>query len=78
VSRILVTAKSRRNVRTVENTLQKGNMKRVITEELVKEKQLKSRHAEKRNVKKKEGKAMPVTGHEGPYGCKTSRLTHFL
>jgi hypothetical protein len=24
------------------------------------------------------GKAIPVTGHEGPYGCQTSRLTHFL
>jgi hypothetical protein len=24
------------------------------------------------------GKAIPVTGHEGPYGCETSRLPHFL
>jgi hypothetical protein len=24
------------------------------------------------------GKAIPVTGHEGPYGGKTSRLPHFL
>jgi hypothetical protein len=27
------------------------------------------------NVK---GKAIPVTGREGPYGCETSRLPHFL
>jgi hypothetical protein len=24
------------------------------------------------------GKAIPVTGHEGPEGCETSRLPHFL
>jgi hypothetical protein len=24
------------------------------------------------------GKAIPVTGREGPYGCETSRLPHFL
>jgi hypothetical protein len=24
------------------------------------------------------GKAIPVTGHEGPKGCETSRLSHFL
>jgi hypothetical protein len=24
------------------------------------------------------GKAIPVTGHEGPLGCETSRLPHFL
>jgi hypothetical protein len=24
------------------------------------------------------GKAIPVTGHEGPYGCETSRIPHFL
>jgi hypothetical protein len=24
------------------------------------------------------GKAIPVTGHEGPYCCETSRLQHFL
>jgi hypothetical protein len=23
-------------------------------------------------------KAVPVTGHEGPYGCETLRLPHFL
>jgi hypothetical protein len=23
-------------------------------------------------------KAVPVTGREGPYGCETSRLPHFL
>jgi hypothetical protein len=23
-------------------------------------------------------KAIPVTGHEGLYGCETSRLPHFL
>jgi hypothetical protein len=23
-------------------------------------------------------KAIPVTGHEGPWGCETSRLPHFL
>jgi hypothetical protein len=27
---------------------------------------------------KAKGKAIPVTGHKGPYGCKTSRLPHFL
>jgi hypothetical protein len=26
----------------------------------------------------KKGKAIPVTGHEGPQGCETSRLPHFL
>jgi hypothetical protein len=24
------------------------------------------------------GKAIPVTGHEGPWGCETSRLPHFV
>jgi hypothetical protein len=24
------------------------------------------------------GKAIPVTRHEGPYGCERSRLPHFL
>jgi hypothetical protein len=24
------------------------------------------------------GKAIPVTGRGGPYGCETSRLPHFL
>jgi hypothetical protein len=24
------------------------------------------------------GKAIPVTDHEGPYGCETSRLSHFV
>jgi hypothetical protein len=24
------------------------------------------------------GKAIPVTGREGPWGCETSRLPHFL
>jgi hypothetical protein len=28
--------------------------------------------------KKKKGKAIPVTGHEGPYGSETLRLPHFL
>jgi hypothetical protein len=28
--------------------------------------------------KKKKGKAIPVTGLEGPWGCETSRLPHFL
>jgi hypothetical protein len=28
--------------------------------------------------KGKEGKAIPVTGHEDPQGCETSRLPHFL
>jgi hypothetical protein len=28
--------------------------------------------------KKKRGKAVPVTGHEGPQGCETLRLPHFL
>jgi hypothetical protein len=28
------------------------------------------------NVKK--GKAIPVTGREGPKGCGTSRLSHFI
>jgi hypothetical protein len=27
-------------------------------------------------LKKKRGKAIPVTGHEGPQGCETLRLTH--
>jgi hypothetical protein len=27
---------------------------------------------------KKKGKAIPVTGREGPLGCETSRLPHFL
>jgi hypothetical protein len=26
----------------------------------------------------KEGKAIPATGHGGPHGCETSRLSHFL
>jgi hypothetical protein len=26
----------------------------------------------------KEGKAIPLTGRGGPYGCKTSRFPHFL
>jgi hypothetical protein len=30
-----------------------------------------------KNVKGK-GKSIPVTGHEGPKGCDTSRLTYFL
>jgi hypothetical protein len=30
-----------------------------------------------RKVKKK-GKTIPVTGREGPQGCETSRLPHFL
>jgi hypothetical protein len=28
--------------------------------------------------KKKKCKAIPVTGREGPRGCETSRLSHFL
>jgi hypothetical protein len=28
--------------------------------------------------KSKQGKAIPVTGREGPYGCETLRLPHFL
>jgi hypothetical protein len=28
--------------------------------------------------KKKVGKAIPVTGGGGPYGCETSRIPHFL
>jgi hypothetical protein len=27
---------------------------------------------------KRKGKAIPVTGHGGPYICETSRLPHFL
>jgi hypothetical protein len=27
---------------------------------------------------KKKGKAIPLTGRGGPYGCETSRLPHFL
>jgi hypothetical protein len=27
---------------------------------------------------KKKGKDIPVTGREGPEGCETSRLPHFL
>jgi hypothetical protein len=26
----------------------------------------------------KRGKAIPVTGREGPWGCETSKLPHFL
>jgi hypothetical protein len=26
----------------------------------------------------KKGEAIPVTGREGPLGCETSRLPHFL
>jgi hypothetical protein len=29
-------------------------------------------------VKEVAGKAIPVTGREGPHGCKMSRLPHFL
>jgi hypothetical protein len=32
----------------------------------------------KKVKKKKEGKAIPVTGRGGPYGCETSRLPHVL
>jgi hypothetical protein len=28
--------------------------------------------------KKNKGKAVPVTGHRGPYDCETSRRSHFL
>jgi hypothetical protein len=28
--------------------------------------------------KGKKGKAIPVTGREGPYGCEKSRLPHFV
>jgi hypothetical protein len=31
-----------------------------------------------KGTKKKEGKAIRVTGHEGPWGCETSRFPHFL
>jgi hypothetical protein len=31
-----------------------------------------------KDVKGKKGKAIPVTGREGPWGCETSRLQHFL
>jgi uncharacterized protein YxjI len=35
--------------------------------------------SDKFNIKKvKEDKAIPVTGHEGPLGCETSRVPHFL
>jgi hypothetical protein len=30
------------------------------------------------SVKGKKGKAIPVTGREGPEGCETSRLPHIL
>jgi hypothetical protein len=29
-------------------------------------------------LKVKKGKIIPVTGHEGPYGCETSWLPRFL
>jgi hypothetical protein len=29
-------------------------------------------------VAKVKGKTIPLTGHEGPSGCETSRLPHFL
>jgi hypothetical protein len=31
-----------------------------------------------KKVKKVKGKAIPVTGHEGPQGCEASRLPHFV
>jgi hypothetical protein len=41
-----------------------------------------SRHSNDRcnimNSYKKKSKAIPVTGRGGPYGCETSRLSHFL
>jgi hypothetical protein len=30
------------------------------------------------SLKNKKGKAIPVTGHGGPYRCEISRLLHFL
>jgi hypothetical protein len=33
---------------------------------------------ENRNINKIKGKVIPVTGREGPQGCETSRLPHFL
>jgi hypothetical protein len=30
------------------------------------------------SVKVKKGNGIPVTGREGPYGCETLRLPHFL
>jgi hypothetical protein len=30
------------------------------------------------SIRKKKGKALPLTGREGPQGCETSRLPHFL
>jgi hypothetical protein len=38
-------------------------------------------HIDDNNVNKiidKKGKAVPVTGREGPYVCERSRLPHFL
>jgi hypothetical protein len=32
----------------------------------------------RKHVKEKKGKAIPVTGRGGPYGCEISRLSHFL
>jgi hypothetical protein len=32
----------------------------------------------KTRVSKRNGKAIPVTGRGGPYGCETSRIPHFL
>jgi hypothetical protein len=29
-------------------------------------------------MKVKNGKAIPVTGHGGPYSCETSRFPHFI
>jgi hypothetical protein len=34
--------------------------------------------AERQEAPKNQGKAIPVTGRGGPYGCETSRLQHFL
>jgi hypothetical protein len=35
-------------------------------------------HTQSDNTHRPKGKAIPVTGHEGPWGCETSRLPHFL
>jgi hypothetical protein len=40
--------------------------------------ELKRKHILDENGMVNKGKAIPVTSREGPYGCETSRLPHFL
>jgi hypothetical protein len=40
--------------------------------------QLEKKRGRRKGKKKKEGKAIHVTGREGPQGCESSKLPHFL